>query len=168
MVYQEFMRPLYSLHFPWHFGCIRKNYGSLPGNLKECGFLLMITGNGRRRDMELNISEIRIVIVALRFRQSYMEAEQTWLDDSEEDRISELSDDIYRLEMLTDCLADEYGRHVSEIREDCLSKKDQHFSEVAVWDRIEFRIHLSFSTPGNQFPGIRREISRTLKAQEYR
>ncbi len=43
--------------------------------------------------------------------------EQAGLDDSEDGRISELSGDMYRLEMLADCLTDEYDRRVSEIRE---------------------------------------------------
>ena len=67
--------------------------------------------------MELNISEIRIIIDALRFRQSCLEDEQTGLDDSEEDRISELSDDIYRLEMLVGGLTDDYKERVSEVSE---------------------------------------------------
>ena len=79
--------------------------------------------------MKLNISEIRIIMDALRFRLSCMEDEQAGLGDSEEDRIAELSDDMYRMEMLTGCLADEYDRHVSEIRENCFG--EQPLSEVA-------------------------------------
>ena len=79
--------------------------------------------------MKLNISEIRIIMDALRFRLSCMEDEQAGLGDSEEDRIAELSDDMYRMEMLTDCLTDEYDRRVSEIRENCFG--GQPLSEVA-------------------------------------
>ena len=67
--------------------------------------------------MELTISEIRMIIDALRFRLACMAEEQAGLDDSEDGRISELSGDMYRLEMLADCLTDEYDRRVSEIRE---------------------------------------------------
>ncbi|MDM8549239.1 hypothetical protein QUF72_04140 [Desulfobacterales bacterium HSG2] len=78
--------------------------------------------------MELNISEIRIIIDALGFRLSRMEDEQAGLGDSEEDRISELSDDMYRLEMLMGCLTDEYDRRVSEIRENCFGENEQSLS----------------------------------------
>jgi hypothetical protein len=44
-----------------------------------------------------------------------MEDEQAGVDDSQEDRVAELSGDIYRLEMLIGCLTDEYKRRISEI-----------------------------------------------------
>ncbi len=70
--------------------------------------------------MELNLSEIRIIIDALKFKSAHLEQEQAKLDGSEEDKIAELSNDIYYLEMLTDCLTDDFNNRIGKIEDDCL------------------------------------------------
>ncbi|MCP4344175.1 MAG: hypothetical protein GY795_01445 [Desulfobacterales bacterium] len=70
--------------------------------------------------MELNLSEIRIIIDALKFKSAHLEQEQAKLDDSEEDKIAELSNDIYCLEILTDCLTDDCNKRIGKIKDNCL------------------------------------------------
>ena len=65
--------------------------------------------------MELTISEIRIVTEALEFKLAHLQEEQTKLDDSQQDKIAELSNDMYDLELLIDRLKDDYTERVQHI-----------------------------------------------------
>lgn len=66
--------------------------------------------------MELTISDIRIILDALEFKFAHFQKEQSKLDDSQEDRIAELSNDIYYLELLIDCFKDEYRQRIEQIK----------------------------------------------------
>ncbi len=68
--------------------------------------------------MELNLSETRVVIDALKIKMDYLEKKQANLDDYEEDRVSGLSNDIYQLEILTSSLIEDYNRRINELKED--------------------------------------------------
>ena len=65
--------------------------------------------------MNLNTYEIRIIIDALEFKLAQMKKNQDMLDDSEQDRIAELSNDIYYLELLIDRLKDDYNNQIDKI-----------------------------------------------------
>ena len=67
--------------------------------------------------MNLNTYEIRIIIDALEFKLAQMKKNQDMLDDSEQDKIAELSNDIYYLELLIDRLKDDYKNRVQEIED---------------------------------------------------
>ena len=67
--------------------------------------------------MNLNTSEIRIIIDALEFKLAQMKENQDMLDDSDQDRIAELSNDIYYLELLIDRLKDDYKNRVQKIED---------------------------------------------------
>lgn len=67
--------------------------------------------------MNLNSHEIRIIIDALEFKLAQMKKNQDRLDDSEQDKIAELSNDIYYLELLIDRLKDEYKNRVQKIED---------------------------------------------------
>lgn len=65
--------------------------------------------------MKLYPYEIRIIIDALESKLVQMKKNQDILDDSEQDRIAELSNDIYYLELLIDRLKDVYKNRVQKI-----------------------------------------------------
>ena len=65
--------------------------------------------------MRLNTYEIRIIIDALEFKLAQMKKNMDMLDDSEQDRIAELSNDIYYLELLIDRLKDDYNNQIDKI-----------------------------------------------------
>ena len=67
--------------------------------------------------MKLNNYEIRIIIDALEFKLAQMKKNQDMLDDSEQDRIAEFSNDIYYLELLIDRLKDDYKNRVQKIED---------------------------------------------------
>ena len=67
--------------------------------------------------MNLNTYEIRIIIDALEHRLTDMKKNQDKLKDSEQDKISELSNDIYYLELLIDRLKDDYQNSVQKIED---------------------------------------------------
>lgn len=67
--------------------------------------------------MNLNSYEIRIIIDALEFKLAQMKKTQDMLDDSNEDRIAELSNDIYYFEFLIDRLKDDYKNRVQKIED---------------------------------------------------
>jgi len=66
--------------------------------------------------VNLNSYEIRIIIDALEFKLAQMKKNQDMLDDSEQDRIAELSNDIYYLELLIDRLKDNYKNNIDKIK----------------------------------------------------
>jgi hypothetical protein len=76
--------------------------------------------------MELTIPEIRIIIDALEFKLASFQEEQTKLDDSQQDRVAELSNDIYDLELLVDRLKDHYTERVKNIEKNY----QEYFSEL--------------------------------------
>lgn len=65
--------------------------------------------------MKLIPYEIRIIIDALEFKLAQMKKNQDKLDNSEQDKIAELSNDIYYLELLIDRLKDDYKNRVQKI-----------------------------------------------------
>jgi hypothetical protein len=65
--------------------------------------------------MELTISETRIIIDALEFKFAHLQEEQAKLDDSQQDMIAELSNDMYVLELLIGRLTDDYTERVTNI-----------------------------------------------------
>ena len=67
--------------------------------------------------MKLNNYEIRIIIDALEFKLAQMKKNQDMLDDSEQDRIAEFSNDIYYFEFLIDRLKDDYKNRVQKIED---------------------------------------------------
>jgi hypothetical protein len=67
--------------------------------------------------MKLNNYEIRIIIDALEFKLAQMKKTQDMLDDSNEDRIAELSNEIYYFEFLIDRLKDDYKNRVQKIED---------------------------------------------------
>jgi len=67
--------------------------------------------------MKLNNYEIRIIIDALEFKLAQLKKNQDMLDDSEQDRIAEFSNDIYYLELLIDRLKDDYKNRVQKIED---------------------------------------------------
>ena len=67
--------------------------------------------------MNLRTSEIRIIVDALEFKLAQMKENQDMLDDSDQDRIAELSNDIYYLELLIDRLKDDYKNRVQKIED---------------------------------------------------
>jgi hypothetical protein len=69
----------------------------------------------RGRLMELTIPEIRIIIDALRFNLVHLQEEQAKLDDSQQDKIAELSNDMYALELLLERLKDDYTKRVKHV-----------------------------------------------------
>ena len=80
--------------------------------------------------MRLNTYEIRIIIDALEFKLSQMKKNQDKLDDSEQDKIAELSNDIYYLELLIDRLKDDYKNRIQKI-------EDQYQEEFNEIEQIE-------------------------------
>ncbi len=86
--------------------------------------------------MEINLSEKRIVIDALKFKLADLERKHSNLDGSDEDKASELSNDIYRLEILTSCLIEDYDKRINELAKDtrdCFNNREmQPLSSVAV------------------------------------
>ena len=76
--------------------------------------------------MNLNTSEIRIIIDALEFKLAQMKKKQDRLDDSEQDKIAELSNDIYYLELLIDRLKDDYKNRVQKIED----QYQEDFNEI--------------------------------------
>ena len=67
--------------------------------------------------MKLNPYEMRMIIDALEFKLAQMKKNQDMLNDSEQDKIAELSNDIYYLELLIDRLKDEYKNRVQKIED---------------------------------------------------
>ena len=67
--------------------------------------------------MRLSTYEIRIIIDALEFKLTKMKKNQDKLDDSEQNKVAELSNDIYYLELLIDRLKDDYKNRVQEIED---------------------------------------------------
>ena len=67
--------------------------------------------------MRLSTYEIRIIIDALEFKLTQMKKNQDKLDDSEQNKVAELSNDIYYLELLIDRLKDDYKNRVQEIED---------------------------------------------------
>ncbi|MCI0494513.1 hypothetical protein L0Z72_05865 [candidate division KSB1 bacterium] len=67
--------------------------------------------------MNLNSYEMRIIIDALEFKLAQMKKNQDMLNDSEQDRIAELSNDIYYFEFLIDRLKDDYKNRVQKIED---------------------------------------------------
>jgi len=67
--------------------------------------------------MRLNTYEIRIIIDALEFKLAQMRKNQNMLQDSDQDKIAELSNDIYYLELLIDRLKDDYKNRVQKIED---------------------------------------------------
>jgi len=76
--------------------------------------------------MNLNTYEIRIIIDALEFKLAQMKKNQDRLDDSEQDKIAELSNDIYYLELLIDRLKDDYENRVQKIED----QYQEDFNEI--------------------------------------
>jgi predicted nucleic acid-binding Zn-ribbon protein len=76
--------------------------------------------------LNLNTYEIRIIIDALEFKLAQMKKNQDMLDDSEQDKIAELSNDIYYLELLIDRLKDEYKNRVQKIED----QYQENFNEI--------------------------------------
>jgi hypothetical protein len=64
--------------------------------------------------MQLPITDLRIILDALNVRLGHFQAEQDQLADTQQDRIAELSNDIYALEFLRDCLLDELTKRVKQ------------------------------------------------------
>lgn len=88
--------------------------------------------------MELNPSETRIIIDALKFRLAYLNHEQSSLKDTEEDRITELSQDMYHLEILIQCLTDSYTQAIRKIENESrnyLNQKRQSASDFPILPR---------------------------------
>jgi hypothetical protein len=67
--------------------------------------------------MQLSVSDLRILIEALQFRSAAIEQEQARLDDTQEERIAELSNDIYYIEFLQQSLQEEYQTRINEVCE---------------------------------------------------
>ena len=76
--------------------------------------------------MRLNTYEIRIIIDALESKLAQMKKNQDMLDDSEQDKIAELSNDIYYLELLIDRLKDDYKNRVQKIED----QYQEDFNEI--------------------------------------
>ena len=76
--------------------------------------------------MKLNTYETRIIIDALEFKLAQMKKNQDMLDDSDQDKIAELSNDIYYLELLIDRLKDDYKKRVQEIED----QYQEEFNEI--------------------------------------
>ena len=72
--------------------------------------------------MKLTISEIKMIIDALEARLHQFNEEQAALDDAEEDRIAELSNDMYALEILLGRFQDERDRRIEHIRNEYLAE----------------------------------------------
>ena len=76
--------------------------------------------------MKLNTNEIRIIVDAMELKLAQMKKNQDKLDDSEQDKIAELSNDIYYLELLIDRLKDEYKNRVQKIQD----QYQEDFNEI--------------------------------------
>jgi hypothetical protein len=87
--------------------------------------------------VNLNSYEIRIIIDALEFKLAQMKKNQDMLDDSEQDRIAELSNDIYYFEFLIDRLKDDYKNRVQKVEDhykenfDELEQNESELMEVS-------------------------------------
>jgi hypothetical protein len=67
--------------------------------------------------MDLTVSEIRIIIDALECKLTHLQQEQNRLDDVQQEKIAELSNDMYVVELLHDTFQDEYN-HTLSVLED--------------------------------------------------
>ncbi len=72
--------------------------------------------------MKLSISEIKTIIDALEARLQQFEEEQITLDDAEEDRIADVSNDMYALEILLGRFQDEHDLRVEQIKSEYLAE----------------------------------------------
>jgi len=65
--------------------------------------------------MELNASQVSVVISALQFQLDYLRQQHANLDESEEDEIAEFTDDILIRECLLGELENGYQREFSQV-----------------------------------------------------
>ncbi len=65
--------------------------------------------------MELTVSEQRIILDALIFKCEHLRQEQSALDETQQDSIAELSNDIYYLELLIQSIRDDYKKRIEQM-----------------------------------------------------
>jgi len=65
--------------------------------------------------MELNASQLSVVISALQFQLGYLKQQHAQLDDSEEDQVAEFTDDILIRECLLGELENGYQQNCSQM-----------------------------------------------------
>ncbi len=58
--------------------------------------------------MKLSLTDLRIIIDALETKHGVLEQTLAQLDETQEDQRADLGNDLYALEILQDCLQDEY------------------------------------------------------------
>lgn len=66
--------------------------------------------------MNLTTTDLRVILDALEFQLAPFRKEQAGLDDTKQERNTELSNDIYYLEFLRDCMTDEYTKRIMQIQ----------------------------------------------------
>ncbi len=75
--------------------------------------------------MKLSLTDLRIIIDALETKHGVLEQTLAQLDETQEDQRADLGNDLYALEILQDCLQDEYQQRLRQIEQEAYPKVEK-------------------------------------------